>query len=147
MVDVATFLGADEDFARAEMLEVLKFEMQLANFSLPREERRNASRLYNPMRIKDLSKLDPNTPWLEYINRILSAEIVQVSEDEMIIVNVQEYISKFSEYIQGTSPRVQANYMLWRAAAASMKYLTDEARKISLKFSQKLTGKSEETLR
>ena len=28
-----------------------------------------------------------------------------------------------------------------------MKYLTDEARKISLKFSQKLTGKSEETPR
>ena len=37
--------------------------------------------------------------------------------------------------------------MLWRAAAASMKYLTEKARKISLKFSQKLTGKSEETPR
>ena len=77
-VDVATFLGADEDFARAEMTEVLKFEMQLSNFSLPREERRNASRLYNPMKIKDLSKLDPNTPWLEYINNILTPDIIQV---------------------------------------------------------------------
>ena len=44
MVDVATFLGADADVARAEMLEVLLFEMQLANISLPREERRNATR-------------------------------------------------------------------------------------------------------
>ena len=44
MVDVAKFLGADETLARSEMLEVLKFEMQLANISLPREERRNATR-------------------------------------------------------------------------------------------------------
>jgi hypothetical protein len=44
MVDVATFLGADPDFGRSEMLEVLKFETQLANISLPREERRNATR-------------------------------------------------------------------------------------------------------
>ena len=77
-MDVATFLGADYEFARQEMREVLLFEMELANFSLPREERRNASRLYNPMRIKDLAKLDPHTPWLDYINTILSPEIIQV---------------------------------------------------------------------
>ena len=44
MVDVAKFLGAETEFARLEMLDVLKFEMQLANISLPREERRNATR-------------------------------------------------------------------------------------------------------
>ena len=82
MVDVATFLGADYEFARREMSEVLLFEMELANFSLPREERRNASRLYNPMRIKDLAKLDPHTPWLDYINTILSPEIIQVLRGE-----------------------------------------------------------------
>jgi hypothetical protein len=36
---------------------------------LLREERRDASKLYNPMRIDELSTLDPSTPWLEYINR------------------------------------------------------------------------------
>ena len=44
MVDVAIFLGAERSFARTEMLDVLQFEMQLANISLPREERRNATR-------------------------------------------------------------------------------------------------------
>ena len=34
-----------------------------------REERRDASKLYNKMELKDLSNLDPNTPWVEYINR------------------------------------------------------------------------------
>ena len=104
MVDVATFLGAEKQFAKKEMLSVLEFEIQLAKYSLPREQRRNASRyvnrnvlhlqnslclhilashyffcrLYNPMRIKDLAALDPNTPWLEYINKILSPDIIQV---------------------------------------------------------------------
>ena len=104
MVDVATFLGAEKQFAKKEMLSVLEFEIQLAKYSLPREQRRNASRyvnrnvlhlqnsfclhilashyffcrLYNPMRIKDLTALDPNTPWLEYINKILSPDIIQV---------------------------------------------------------------------
>jgi len=147
MVDVATFLGASQEDALSEMSQVLDFEIALANFSMPREERRNASRLYNPMKIKDLSQLDPNTPWLKYINRILTPDIIQVTEDEMIIVDVPSYIKKFSSYIVQVPPRVQANYLLWRAAAASMKYLNEEARKISLKFSQKLTGKKEETPR
>ena len=30
------------------------------------------------MKIRDLSKYDSETPWLEYINRILSKDIVQV---------------------------------------------------------------------
>ncbi len=70
-----------------------------------------------------------------------------MSADEIIIVDVPDYIERFSAFIQRSKPRVQANYMLWRAAAASMKYLTEQARKISLKFSQKLTGKTEETPR
>ncbi len=79
MIDVATFLGADSERAQREMREILVFEMTLANFSLPREERRNASRLYNPMKVKDLVQFDPHTPWLEYINNILTDDIIQVS--------------------------------------------------------------------
>ena len=86
MIDVASYLGADPSAARAEMLEVLRFEMSLANFSLPREERRNASKLYNPMRVRDLSKFDPNTPWLDYINNILTPDIIQVRSTSLRLV-------------------------------------------------------------
>ncbi len=80
MIDVATYLGADPSTVRQEMLDVLEFEIELAKFSLPREERRNASKLYNPMTIQDLSNLDDTTPWLDYINRILTPDIIQVKE-------------------------------------------------------------------
>ena len=84
MVDVATFLGADEATAKQEMTKVLEFEIQLANFSMPRELRRNSSLLYNPMLVKDLNSLDPNTPWLEYINTILTPDIIQVENSNFL---------------------------------------------------------------
>ena len=95
MIDVASYLGADPSLARAEMLDVLKFEISLANFSLPREERRNASKLYNPMRIRDLSNFDPNTPWLEYINNILTPEIIQVGCNKTCTLENQQDQSRF----------------------------------------------------
>ena len=96
------------------------------------------------MPISQLSRLDPLTPWLEYINRILSKDIVQVEESETIIVNVPSYIKNLSDILARTPARVQANYLMWRAAAASMSYLTEEADKIGLKFTKKLTGQSEQ---
>jgi len=144
MEDVALLLGADPATAKADIIETIKFEISLAEISLPREERRDASRLYNPMKVSELINLDPDTPWLDYINAVLSKDIVQISGDEIIIVDVPSYITNFSKLIRETPGRVQANYLMWRAAAASMSYLNEAADKISLKFSKKLTGKSEE---
>jgi len=144
MQDVALLLGADKDTVVNDIKETIKFEIELAKISLPREERRDASRLYNPMKVSELASLDPTTPWLEYINTILTTNIVQVLGDEIIIVDVPNYITNFSQLIQKTPKRVQANYLMWRAAAASMAYMNEASDKISLKFSKKLTGKSEE---
>jgi len=147
MIDVALLVGADKVEAEKQMRDNLKFEIQLANISLPREERRDASKLYNPMPVSKLTELDPTTPWLEYINRVLSPDIVKVDDTETIIVDVPSYIRDLSALLSVTPARIQANYLMWRAAAASMAYLTEEADKIALKFSKKLTGKSEEAPR
>merc|ERR1719336_1677429 len=39
MKDVALLLGASQEAVDTELLEVIKFEMSIANISLPREER------------------------------------------------------------------------------------------------------------
>lgn len=43
--------------------------------------------------------------------------------------------------------RVQANYLLWRAAAASVTYLTEELRQRQLQYSTIVTGKTERASR
>ena len=143
MIEVATMLGAPKDQAELQMLEVLMFETQLANISLPREQRRDSSRLYNPMTIKELHTLDPNTPWLEYLNKLLSKDIVQVTEEEVIIVDVPNYVRALGSLLRVTPARVQANYLMWRAAASSFSYLNNQAEQIRLRFSTAVSGKTE----
>ena len=60
------------------------------------------------MKISDLKTLDPNTPWLQYINTLLSKEIVQVTEDETIIVGAPSYLENMSKLIAATPARVAA---------------------------------------
>jgi len=143
MTDMAVLLGADEEEAKEQMLETLLFEIKLAEISVPREERRNKSLLYNPMPISQLSELDPHTPWLEYINTVLSQDIVTVDDSETVIVGSPSYIRDLSKVLVATPARVQANYLMWRVVRASVSYLSSEARQIGLQFSRKLSGKSE----
>ena len=81
MVNVAVLLGADRVKAEKELKESLLFEIQLAHAGQTWEQQRNFTRLYNPMMIRDLAEYAPMVPWLEYINNILTEDLVQVSLD------------------------------------------------------------------
>ncbi|XP_076662918.1 M13 family metallopeptidase neprilysin 2 isoform X4 [Andrena cerasifolii] len=142
MVDISAILGADKNRSKSELKESLEFEMKLANISLPNEKRRNATLLYNPMTVQELSKTYPSIPWKEYFNTILAPK-VQVEEDEVVIISVPSFISSLEKLLATTPKRVQANYVMWRAAASSVSYLTEEIRKRQLQYSTALSGKTE----
>ncbi|VVD05133.1 neprilysin-2 [Leptidea sinapis] len=142
MVDIAILLGADRARAEVELKDSLQFEMKLANISLPLEKRRNATSLYNPMTIAELQNKFPKIPWLQYVNRLLAPH-VQVSLDEITIVNVPKYLSDLEGLLEITPKRVQANYVMWRVAGASVSYLTEELRRRQLAYVTALSGKTE----
>ncbi|XP_069163087.1 neprilysin-2 isoform X2 [Procambarus clarkii] len=139
-VSMAELMGADRATAQKELKESLEFEIQIANFSLPKEERRNASKLYNKMSIAELQKMVPEVPWLEYINTVLDP-FFTVTEEEPVIVNVPTFVKKLGQLLTKTPKRVIANYMIWRVTAASVGYLSEDARDIQLEYSRKLVGK------
>ncbi|XP_057330914.1 neprilysin-2-like [Microplitis mediator] len=142
MVDIAVILGADRKRAEKELLESLEFEMKLAKISLPVEERRNLTLLYNPMTVAELSKKYPSIPWKEYFNRILKPQ-VQVDDNETTIVNVPSFMSEFEKLMKSTSKRVQANFVIWRVVSSTVGFLNDEIRKRELEFSTALSGRTE----
>ena len=74
------------------VVQVLDFERQLANISLGREERRDSERLYNPLTIADLSRLEPSVPWLRYINTLLAGADIAVTQHERIVVEVGSHL-------------------------------------------------------
>ena len=132
--------------------------------SIPREERRDQTKLYNPMTIKELSEQMPGIPWLEYINTILAPHHV-LTEKEQVIVVVPDYFPKLIDLLAKTSNRylflfsitknvctianlyenrTLANYLMWRVSAASVFYLNEAARNLQLKYSAVLRGTSQQ---
>lgn len=146
MVDIAVLFGADKERAVRELRESLEFEMKLANISLPSEKRRNATALYNPMTIEQLQIKFPSIPWTEYMNTLLAPD-TKVTNDEVIVVSVPSYIKNFEALVSRTPKRVQANYVMWRAAASSVSYLTEKLRKRQLDYTTIVTGRTEREAR
>ena len=147
MVQTAVFMGASEEIAKVEMKEALELELKLAELSLPKEERRNKTALYNPMSLKQVQELYPELPLIQYVNDILGAADVTVDETEVVNVAVPKYITDFRAYIATVSPRAQANYIVWRNIKFAMGYLNEEALQIKLAYSKVLTGKAQESPR
>ncbi|CAH0557229.1 unnamed protein product [Brassicogethes aeneus] len=146
MVDISVMFGADRKRALTELKESLEFEIKMAEISLPSEKRRNATALYNPMSMDELQRKFPSIPWLEYMNNLLSPD-TSIQPDEIVVVNVPKYVTDFERLISRTPKRVQANYVMWRAAATSVSYLTDELRKRQLDYTTIVTGRTEREAR
>ena len=113
---------------------------------MPKEKRRNPNELYNPMTIQQLSENYTSIPWKEYFNTILEPN-VEVDEDEIVIVNVPSFFKEFEKLMAQTPKRIHANYVMWRAVADSVEYLSDEVRRRKLKFLTEVIGKAEREAR
>merc|ERR1712038_1936607 len=148
MVDSAVFLGANREVALTEMKDALDLELKIAKMTLPREERRNKTALYNTMTIKEASALYPKLPWVEYINVVLSPDrTVSVDENEVVNVAVPKYIEEFGKLIATVPARTIANLIMWRNVKSSMSYLSEEAIQIQLAYSKAITGKASKSPR
>ena len=73
-------------------------------FSLPDEEMRNMTKLYNPMTVEELQRKYQSIPWLEYFNTLLPDK-VRIRNDEVVIVSVPSYLEKFEKFIAITDKR------------------------------------------
>ncbi|CAG2104773.1 unnamed protein product [Medioppia subpectinata] len=141
MVESAVILGANRSTAEQEMLETLNFETILANYSLPREERRNISLLYNKMNLTQVALLAPKTEWSKYFNNLLSES---VTDKEEIIVNVPNFIRSVDTLIAQTKKRTLANYMLWRVVLQSFATLGKKWRELAQEYNTVITGQARE---
>lgn len=103
MVDIAVLFGADRSRAVKELKESLDFEIGLAKISLPLEDRRDASKLYNPMNIDDLQRKFPSIPWQEYLNKLLHP--LSIRRDDILIVNSPKYLTELESLLSVTPKR------------------------------------------
>ena len=81
--------------------------------------------------------------WTEYINRILTEDVIQVPDAERVVVSTPGYLRNLTEILRTEPRRNVANYMMWRAARASVGFLNEEIRAIGEEFVKNVTGKTE----
>ncbi len=141
MVDTAVLLGAKKEYAKNELKESLLFEISLANINAPKEERRNASALYNPTTLGAIPTFDNMPPWTEYVQTLLkNADKVKIDEKEKVILTNLEYFEKVSNLLNQTKPRVLANYLAWQASKSVMSYMNEDALKVKQAYDKALSG-------
>lgn len=143
MVESAAMLGAPRHEASRQMLEALEFETALAKISVPREQRRNITRLYNKMAAGELYKLAPNIDWQRYLRALLKDDQLDMDRDE-VIVRVPSFLRNIDQLLERTEPRIVANYMIWRIVRHSMSGLSRRWRELAHKYSTVTTGRQVE---
>lgn len=83
------------------MILVLILNLQL---SLAREDRRNSTKLYNPIQLKELQDKFPNLDWLEYFNTIVDIK-PEINENEIIIMSNETMFVKLHKLLESTPKR------------------------------------------
>lgn len=114
--------------------------------SLPQEERRNATLLYNPTKLSDVQKEYPYVDWVDYCNALLP-EGLSVDDSEIITVSVPTFFAQLASLLEETPNRTIANYLIWRVTVYSTYFMSSELRKRNLQYFTAISGKTEEEAR
>ncbi|KAM6357134.1 LOW QUALITY PROTEIN: endothelin-converting enzyme 2-like [Alca torda] len=111
MVELGTLLGGALEPTRLQMQQVLDFETQLANITVPQAERRDDEKIYHKMSIAELQALAPAVDWLDYLSYALAP--LELADTEPVVVYGDTYLQQVSDLINGTDRSILNNYLIW----------------------------------
>ncbi|XP_053420283.1 endothelin-converting enzyme 2 isoform X3 [Nycticebus coucang] len=111
MEELGMLLGGRPASTREQMQQVLELEIQLANITVPQDQRRDEEKIYHKMSISELQALAPFMDWLEFLSFLLSP--LELGDSEPVVVYGTDYLQQVSELINHTEPSVLNNYLIW----------------------------------
>ena len=111
LTNIATLLGANFYQAEKDMHDVIAFEIELSMIMTPPHERRNFSKIYEKMKLSELSKLVADFNFTQYLDIVVQDKI---HPDQNIVIYASKYFTKLTQIIKSTDKRVLANYILMR---------------------------------
>ena len=84
----------------------------------------------------------PSIPWLDILNNLLSGVVV-INETEVINVEQPEFLASLEKILinyNSLSPRVLANYAVWRVIKTDMWYLNEAINNRTREYQAVFTG-------
>ncbi|KAM5277240.1 endothelin-converting enzyme 2 isoform 10-T10 [Hipposideros larvatus] len=111
MEELGMLLGGQPVSTREQMRQVLELEIQVANLTVPQDQRRDEEKIYHKMSIAELQALAPSMNWLEFLSFLLSP--LELGDSEPVVVYGTNYLQQVSELINRTEPSILNNYLIW----------------------------------
>ncbi|XP_059154135.1 neprilysin-4-like [Physella acuta] len=116
---MGSLLGfADVNRARADVTEVVDFEIQLANISVPAEQLVSVTNYFHPTTLGQLqTKYGQIMNWTHFFQTLLSDPhigITEIDESERVNNVVPAYFDRLAVLLNQTSKRTVANYIVFK---------------------------------
>ncbi|XP_050526438.1 endothelin-converting enzyme homolog isoform X1 [Daktulosphaira vitifoliae] len=129
MTTIGTLLGGEPNATRTQMKKVIEFEMRLAEFTEPDEEKRDEEKSYHVISINDLQNLAPFIQWNRYFNSAFRLVNRKITSKENVVVysptfmaNVSKLIDEYSKSPENKT--VINNYLIWQTVRTVTPYLS-----------------------
>ncbi|XP_070561877.1 neprilysin-1-like isoform X2 [Ptychodera flava] len=147
MVNITMLLRPDgnEVEARRQMAEALAFETTMAEYSVPKADRRDMEQLYNKMTIRQLKEEVPQFDWLLFLQT--STPDTLIDEYEYVVNYSPAFLKQLGELLTTTPKRTIANYVMWNMIQKNVAYLSEDFRNIRQEFQKVIFGQKTQRVR
>ena len=119
---------------------VYKLEESLAEACLPKVDRREPYKIYNPHTIPQLTEICPTVPWLKVIKELG----VTLTEEQFVCVTEVEFLKRLNNCISDVSLDTWKHYLVIRLVSSLGKYLDDITAQIRFDFYGKVMSGQQE---
>jgi len=140
LTNIAMLLGAEQSQAEKDMHAVIAFEIELAMIMTPPHERRNFSKIYEKLKLSQLSAQVPAFNFTRYLDIVLPKNL---DPDEEVVIYASKYFKKLTKIVEETDKRVLANYILMRFIRHRINNLDKRFEKIQNELYRLLYGREE----
>ncbi|XP_066121288.1 membrane metallo-endopeptidase-like 1 [Saccopteryx bilineata] len=155
MMSVASMLRADvnlptnSNLVQEDMVQVLNLETQLANATVPQEERHDVTALYHRMEVEELQNKFglKGFNWTLFIQSVLSSANIELLPDEEVVVYGVPYLQNLEDVMDIFSARTMQNYLVWRLVLDRISSLSQRFKDARAHYHKVLYGKTAEEVR
>ncbi|XP_061189533.1 endothelin-converting enzyme homolog isoform X2 [Saccostrea echinata] len=145
MTKVGVLMGGEENITRKHMQDVIAFETELANITVPSEDRRDEEKIYHKITIPDLQEIAPFLNWTRFSSKMMSVTNITLSPEEPIVSFSSDFLRKMSSLITTklnteNGRRTLHNYLLWHVVSSLTSYLSKPFRNAKKILTEALSG-------
>lgn len=140
--EMAIMFGADPAVAKTDTQAMVDFEIELANISVPEDQRRDDIKMYNLQSVQELIDTYTGFDWMKYFTEILKIDNlnIPITATEPIVNRNREYFRHLFNIVNNTPKRTIANYMVWRFLMRLPNGLPERIQELYIKYRKALVG-------